>query len=205
MALNPNQLGEILSRSRQLCNPAADKMIDEHKSNGRLGEDIDPSQYHDKWDDWNYDDPEAMNEGKKGLPSMEYDSRSVKNSAMKPEILKSMMEQRIDTRTKESAALDAVTANLTKTRKPVNEERRQPVTEVASAPVGGLDYNYLKYIIKECLNEYFASNQLNESVGTLKQIGLSGGKIKLVDNKGNIYAANLELSGNIKDKKKGGN
>ena len=143
MALNPNQLGEILSRSRQLCNPAADKMIDEHKSNGRLGEDIDPSQYHDKWDDWNYDDPEAMNEGKKGLPSMEYDSRSVKNSAMKPEILKSMMEQRIDTRTRESAALDAVTANLAKTRKPVNEERRQPVTEVTSAPVGGLDYNYL--------------------------------------------------------------
>ena len=41
---------------------------------------------------------------------------------------------------------------------------------------------------------------LNEGA-TLKGIGLSGGKIKLVDNKGNVFSAKLEYQGNTKDKK----
>ena len=208
MAINPDKLGEILAHSRQLCTPEADKIINEHKSNGNL-KDVDPNNYHDKWDDWNYDDPISVNENRtSSMPSMDYDSRSIKNSAMKPEILKSMMEQRIDTRTRESAALDTLTENLSKSRKPLNENRKQQIVETVSVPAsvgGGVDYNYLKYIVKECLNEYFSNNQLNESTGTLKQIGLSGGKIRLVDSKGNIYSANLELNGNIKDKKKAGN
>ena len=208
MALNENQLGAILSRSRQLCTPEADKKLNQYKgaTNGRLNEDVDPNEYSDEWDNWNYDDPNAVNENaRKPMPTMQYDERSAGNSAMDPKILKSMMEQRIDTRTNGSAALDSVTEKLARTPKPqMNEAMRQQNFVPQQSGGGNLDYNYLKYIIKECLNEYFANNQLNEGA-TLKQIGLSGGKIKLVDNKGNIYSANLELSGNIKDKKKTGN
>ena len=50
-----------------------------------------------------------------------------------------------------------------------------------------IDMSYLKFLIKESLKEYFAEKgTLNEGT-TLRQIGLSEGKIKLVDNKGNIY------------------
>ena len=41
---------------------------------------------------------------------------------------------------------------------------------------------------------------LNEGT-TIKGIGLSNGKIKLVDNKGNVFSAKLEYQGNTKDKK----
>ena len=41
---------------------------------------------------------------------------------------------------------------------------------------------------------------LNEG-SVLKGIGLSKGKIKLVDNSGNVFSAKLEYQGNTKDKK----
>ena len=64
----------------------------------------------------------------------------------------------------------------------------------------GIDYSVIKAIVNECLNEYF-KRPLNESVGTLSGIGLKEGKIKLVDNKGNIFSANLEYQGTTKKNK----
>ena len=68
----------------------------------------------------------------------------------------------------------------------------------------GVDYALIKTIISECLDEKLAEmsqkGMLNEGA-TLKGIGLSGGKIKLVDNKGNVFSAKLEYQGNTKDKK----
>jgi hypothetical protein len=69
---------------------------------------------------------------------------------------------------------------------------------------GGIDYALIKTIVNECienkLNEIAQKGLLNEGT-TIKGIGLSNGKIKLVDNKGNIFSAKLEYQGNTKDKK----
>lgn len=73
--------------------------------------------------------------------------------------------------------------------------QRQPV-----APIGnGIDYSIVKAIVNECLNE-FSKKQLNESA-SISTIGLKEGKIKIVDTKGNVYAAKLEYKGNTKDAK----
>ena len=71
---------------------------------------------------------------------------------------------------------------------------------VPQQPIG-IDYNYLKHIISECIAEYFSKQPLNEQA-TLKQIGLAEGKIKLIDNKGNVYASKLEYKGNLNDRNK---
>ena len=68
----------------------------------------------------------------------------------------------------------------------------------------GIDYALIKTIVNECienkLTQVLQSGLLNEGT-TLKGIGLSNGKIKIVDNKGNVYSAKLEYQGNTKDKK----
>lgn len=66
-----------------------------------------------------------------------------------------------------------------------------------------IDYALIKTIINECLetklNEMAERGLLSEGT-TLKGIGLSKGKIKIVDNSGNIFSAKLEKIGNVKDK-----
>jgi hypothetical protein len=53
----------------------------------------------------------------------------------------------------------------------------------------------IKQIINECLDEKLGDN-------TLKTIQVGDGKIRLVDNQGRIFIANLEYKGNVADKKK---
>lgn len=74
-------------------------------------------------------------------------------------------------------------------------QRQQPVAPMG----GGIDYSIVKAIFNECLNE-FSKKQLNESA-SISTIGLKEGKIKIVDTKGNVYAAKLEYKGNTKDAK----
>ena len=68
----------------------------------------------------------------------------------------------------------------------------------------GIDYALIKTIVNECLetklSEMAQQGLLNEGA-TLKGIGLGNGKIKIVDNKGNVFSAKLEYQGNTKDKK----
>ena len=83
--------------------------------------------------------------------------------------------------------------------------RKQQISESKNyAAVGGVDYDLIKTIINECLdaklNEMAQKGLLTEG-GTLKGIGLSEGKIKLVDNQGRVFSAKLEYKGNAKEKK----
>ena len=86
-------------------------------------------------------------------------------------------------------------------------EKRE-ITEIRSTGGGGVDYALIKTIVNECieqkltevLTELAHKGVLNEGA-TLQGIGLSAGKIKLVDNKGNVFQAKLEYKGNTKDKK----
>lgn len=80
---------------------------------------------------------------------------------------------------------------------------RRQVTESIGGGLG-IDYALIKTIVNECLetklNEMAQQGLLNEGA-TLKGIGLGNGKIKIVDNKGNVFSAKLEYQGNTKDKK----
>ena len=51
-----------------------------------------------------------------------------------------------------------------------------------------IDYNYLKWIIMECLKEHSSNNVMNESVGSVAGLKMMpGNKIQFMDSKGNIY------------------
>ena len=134
--------------------------------------------------------------------------QSVSRSRVPDFIKQSMVSESIDTTALSDNPLDRM--NLDRLRvKP-----QQQVTEqMVSSPVGaqvhsqavGIDYTIIKAIINECidskLKEYGLNKQtLNEN--TLKTIHLKGGVIKLVDNSGNVYSAQLEKKGNINDNKK---
>lgn len=60
-----------------------------------------------------------------------------------------------------------------------------------------LSENSLKGLIKECIKEV-----ISDSDNSLRTIQLSSGKIRLVDNSGRIFVANLEYKGNVNDNKK---
>lgn len=60
---------------------------------------------------------------------------------------------------------------------------------------GQIDYNYLKYIINECIKENL-KGRLNESAqgGELRGMKISpGNKFQFLDSKGNLYEAELKL------------
>lgn len=82
---------------------------------------------------------------------------------------------------------------------PKVNEQRAPVTEQRQQqyfPQGGgqIDYNYLKYIINECIKENL-KGKLNESAGgTIAGMKIApGNKFQFLDSKGNLYEAQLTL------------
>lgn len=86
-----------------------------------------------------------------------------------------------------------VPASYTQSRSVINEQQYaqqpqyQPQPQVAPATI---DYNYIKYLINECIKENM--NQLNESASLsgIKLVG--GGKIQFTDSKGNVFEGVLK-------------
>ena len=155
--------------------------------------------------------------------SNDFNPERVKNSRMLSAIKEDLIKNPIDTTALNTMKLesagngDAVTNNARLNKmlsgakmieeKLENPGRSNPVRTQASVNTGGgvgIDYALIKTIVNECienkLNEIAQKGLLNEGT-TIKGIGLSNGKIKLVDNKGNIFSAKLEYQGNTKDKK----
>ena len=83
-------------------------------------------------------------------------------------------------------------------REQVQQRPQQPVQQQPQA-TAGIDYNYIKYLINECIKENL-KGKLNESVGgELRGMKIApGNKFQFLDSKGNIYEAQLTL---IKKKK----
>lgn len=78
--------------------------------------------------------------------------------------------------------------------------REQVVQQPAPQPTyvpQGIDYNYLKYIINECIKENMAT-QLNESANLSGIKMLGGNKIQFTTSKGEIYEGTLKLVGRTK-------
>ena len=153
--------------------------------------------------------------------SNDFNPERVKNSKMLSAIKEEMVKNPIDT-----AALNAQMLESAAGGNPANNDRLMKMLSAAKrvdaraseldgkgmqkkqmneqSVGGGIDYALIKTIVNECIetkfNEMAQRGVLNEGT-TIKGIGLSNGKIKLVDNKGNIFSAKLEYQGNTKDKK----
>ena len=153
--------------------------------------------------------------------SNDFNPERVKNSKMLSAIKEEMIKNPIDTAALNSQMLESAAggnpANNDRLMKMVSEEKKvdaraseldgkgMPKRQINEQNVGGgIDYALIKTIVNECIetkfNEMAQRGVLNEGT-TIKGIGLSNGKIKLVDNKGNVFSAKLEYQGNTKDKK----
>lgn len=204
MALSEQQLAGILGNAKKLCNPEADRVMNEYKgvsANQKKG-----SSEHENYRTWENtgfgDDDYIGGSTRLSQPAQQpiMESSGPNRSRLPEAIKKSMMEHQYQFHDMtEEGKLNAAANSIAKQQV---AETYAPVQPQQQAIGGGIDSNYLKFLIKESLKEYFAEKgTLNEGT-TLRQIGLSEGKIKLVDNKGNIYSAQLEFTGNLKDKKK---
>ena len=190
MAVSKQQLEQILGKARDLCNPEGDRLIESYKSQN--SNDPDPSDYDDysEFDRMylNEEESQPQQKRKPQAKDIRYNQATAANSRMPENIKQSMLNEVID-------ANPLGDLNIPQ-RKP---QKRQQIREEQQyqQPMqgGGIDYSIIKAIVNECLNEYFSRQPLNES-NTLTTIGLKSGTIKLVDNKGNVYSADLKKLGN---------
>lgn len=202
MALSPEQLAKIIQHnSTTLCTPQGQKKL--HEMAGAM--DIGGGEMvSDEWDNFSLSDP--MDSTPKRQPNLNQpiSENAINNSRLPDAVKQSMLENQIDTSALggggDTSFLDNLGRNKQPRKQQVNEQvgYQQPQYQPQQM---GVDYSLLKMIVKECLNEYFSNQPLNEGT-TLKQIGLTEGKIKLVDNKGNVFSADLEFKGNLNERKK---
>lgn len=86
-----------------------------------------------------------------------------------------------------------IPASYTQSRSVIQEQQYAPQPQyqpqALSAPAA-IDYNYIKYLVNECIKENM--NQLNESASLsgIKLVG--GGKIQFTDSKGNVFEGVLK-------------
>lgn len=191
MAVSKQQLEQILGKARDLCNPEGDRLIESYKSQN--SNDPDPSEYDDYGDfDRMYLNEEEVQPQQKRKPQakdIRYSQITAANSRMPENIKQSMLNEVID-------ANPLSELNIPQ-RKPQKRQQIREEQQYQQPMQGGgsVDYSIIKAIVNECLNEYFSRQPLNES-NTLTTIGLKAGTIKLVDNKGNVYSADLKKLGN---------
>lgn len=202
-------MSNILGNAQKLCNPEMNKAMDKIAKNARLDEngDMDPSSFDGDASSWDkmFLSEAAYDEAKPtAQPKAPVITQRGMNKSRVPDFIKqSMISEAIDTTALSDNPLDRMDLSKFQVKQATP---RQQVNEQVSVPqqTSGIDYTIIKAIINECidnkLKEYGLTKQsLNEN--TLKTIHLKGGNIKLVDNSGNVYSAQLERKGNINDKK----
>lgn len=186
MAVSLQQLEQILGKSRDLCSPEGDRLIESYK---RTSNDPTPDEYddYDNFDSMYLNEEEnvALQKTRPQSKDIYYDQSTAINSHMPENIKQSMLTK----------VIDANPLNNLKVPQKRQTQRKQQISEQISHPSQSVDYSIIKAIVNECLNEYFSKQPLNEN-NNLTTIGLKGGVIKLVDNKGNVYSAKLEKIGN---------
>ncbi len=193
MAISQEKLMEALQRSKQIVEKAENTPRKASKSaplNNPSPEDYAYSgdgtlfgEFHTPSDDYV--------EG-------EFSSYALEHSKLPSAIKKAMVNSVIET---PSSIMPKKQAGTMQSRPVVNEQARYQSSTPSSsfANTGGVDYSIIKAIVNECLRDY-GKTAINEST-QISTIALKEGKIKLVDNKGNVYSAKLEYKGNVNDKK----
>lgn len=186
----------------------------------KILEDRDPNEYSD------FDDSIYLAENYNGgsdFTTRELNPERIRNSGVLSAIKNDMVNHPIDTTALNSRLLESADGG-----NPLNNDRlskmlagakqvdarareldgngipkKQQIRETVNYG-GGVDYALIKTIVNECLEAKLSeiSNRgvLNED-GRLKGIVLSKGKIKLMDNQGNVFSAKLEYEGKAKEKK----
>lgn len=229
-ALSEDVLRKLITpNAKALSSPKGDKIVDEGRI-GNIN-DFDDSMflgetYNEPLDIQSNGGYLSQSAAAKARAMTDYSSNDfnperVKNSKMLSAIKEEMVKNPIDT-----AALNAQMLESAAGGNPANNDRLMKMLSAAKrvdaraseldgkgmskkqineqSVGGGIDYALIKTIVNECIetkfNEMAQRGVLNEGT-TIKGIGLSNGKIKLVDNKGNIFSAKLEYQGNTKDKK----
>lgn len=229
MALNEDILKKLITpNAKALSSPQGDKFIDEGPIG--KGDDFDDSMFlAETYEEpptiqsnggYLSESTAAKVRALTDYSSNDFNPDRLKNTRMSNAILEDMVKHPINTSALntmklESAGNGNAVMNNDKLSKMVAgakmiEEKlgdtpgRPTHLQVQSTGGGGIDYALIKTIVNECIeqkfNEMAERGLLNEGT-TLKGIGLSEGKIKLVDNKGNVFQAKLEYKGNTKDKK----
>ena len=229
MALSEEVLSKLISpNARKLSSPEGSANIGQIVDEGPIGnaDDFDDSMFLGS----TYDEPVNIESNggylseaaaAKARAMTDYSSNNfnparLKTTKMKNAILEDMVKHPIDTTALNTAKLESAgggNAELNNSRlnqmlagaKRIEEslgdtpgKKRTPIREQVQVGGGGnIDYALIKTIVNEAVE-----TKLND-MGTLKAIGLSAGKIKLVDNKGNVFVAKLEYKGNVNDKNKG--
>lgn len=187
MAISPEQLSNIIQgRAKTLCQPTAaeQKRINTVQSKEDIGFGTDGLGV----DGGSFDIRGAFNERlkKKGISmdnaestqdytNNDYITESAFAKSGLPNDIKEAMKSRV------KVVPDSEISTTYQDTIPAPQ-----VAPVQAQAAGGIDYSVLRAIINDCLNNYFSSK------GTLETIQLSGGNIKLIDNKGNTYQAKLE-------------
>jgi hypothetical protein len=223
MALSEEVLKKLITpNARALSSPKGDKIISE----GPVGraEDFDDSMF--LAETYN-EEPSSMSSNggylsesaaAKNRALTDYSSNNfnpdrVKNSRISSAILEDMVKHPIDTTALNTQKLESASGNLNENMSRFNKmvagakmvdkranelDGKSPERKIGQGVTGSeFDYAALKEIIYEAIDKKLGD------IGTLKAIGLSAGKIKLVDNKGNVFVAKLEYKGNVNDKNKG--
>ena len=206
MPLTKEQLRKCLAGARNVIQKDAEseqkfapaqqrqQIREQYGQRGQAGYNASSVSYVDTDTELDYESPygpdEPYEENSLDMPS---DVQSAaRNSRMPDAIKQSMMQEQIDVSAlqTEGSVLDSLgmQGGRRNQRAQVNEARRQ-------TSGAGINYNLIKQIINDCLDERLGDN-------SLKTIQVGDGKIRLVDNQGRIFIANLEYKGNIADKKK---
>ena len=229
--LSENVLKKLITpNAKALSSPKGDKIIDEGRT-GNIDDFDDSmflaETYEEPMDVQSRGGYLSENTAAKARALTDYSSNDfnperVKKTKMSSAILEDMVKHPIDTTALNTQLIesagngDAATNNARLNKmlsgaKKIEEKlgdnpvRKARIMEQPNSSAGaGIDYSLIKAIIKECIDEKFdemsQKGLLNEG-SVLKGIGLSKGKIKLVDNSGNVFSAKLEYQGNTKDKK----
>ena len=205
--LTPNELQNILGRAAKLCNPQGDKLVAANTDQSHFTRQLDESydvpsvEDYDDAEQWDSLYSDNADEDYAAARAAGYSKASLAKSAIPENIKKSMMENPIDVSSLDTTSVldqmgikpQRITAAMQK-RAQINEGRQSGAPQASA----GIDYSLIKTIVSQCVNDALANRSQD---GTLSQIYLKGGNITLVDNKGNIYRAKLELIGNKNDKK----
>lgn len=230
-ALSEDVLRKLITpNAKALSSPKGDKIIDEGRVGNIddfddsmfLGETYEEPVDMPSKGGYLSEDAAAKARAMTDYSSNDFNPERVKNSRISSAILEDMVKHPIDTTALNAQRLESASGNLNENMdrfsrmvagakmvdQRTNElDGKSPVRRQVTESVGGgpgIDYALIKTIVNECIeakfNEMAQRGVLNEGT-TIKGIGLSNGKIKLVDNKGNVFSAKLEYQGNTKDKK----
>lgn len=134
---------------------------------------------------------------------LDYTQMSGINTKLPKNILESMLNNPINV-TPSSAGfgsvLEGIDTDELERSTPAPRQRRKlneaaPVQQVSMSQPAGIDSNYLKFLVKEAVKECMEEMKtevLNES--TLRGLKIGGGnKIMLIDQKGNLFEAQMTL------------